>query len=86
MLTKEIGYDPGFLHFLKGWFQETMPKDSSQISQIAILRLDGDWYDSTRVCLEFLYDKVVPGGFVIIDNYGAYEGCRKAVAEFRQKT
>lgn len=86
LLTKEIGYDPGFLHFLKGWFQETMPKDSSQISQIAILRLDGDWYDSTRVCLEFLYDKVVPGGFVIIDNYGAYEGCRKAVAEFRQKT
>jgi len=86
LLTKEIGYDPGFLHFHKGWFQETMPKDSSQISQIAILRLDGDWYDSTRVCLEFLYDKVVPGGFVIIDNYGAYEGCRKAVAEFRQKT
>ena len=85
LLTKEIGYGPAFLHFHKGWFQETMPKVSPQISLIAILRLDGDWYASTRVCLEFLYGKVVRGGFVIIDDYGAYEGCRKAVDEFRQK-
>ncbi len=85
LLTKEIGYDPRFLHFHKGWFQDTLPKDSSQIAQIAILRLDGDWYASTRICLEYLHDKVVRGGFVIIDDYGAYEGCRKAVNEFRQK-
>jgi O-methyltransferase len=85
LLTKEIGYDPGFLHFHQGWFQETLPKESSQIAQIAILRLDGDWYASTRICLEFLYGKVVRGGFVIIDDYGTYEGCRKAVDEFRQK-
>jgi O-methyltransferase len=85
LLTKEMGYDSAFLHFHKGWFQETLPKDSSQISHIAILRLDGDWYASTRICLEFLYDKVVRGGFVIIDDYGTYEGCRKAVDEFRQK-
>lgn len=84
LLTKQIGYDPNFLHFHKGWFQETLPKDSSQISQIAILRLDGDWYASTRICLEFLYDKVVRGGFIIIDDYGAYDGCRKAVDEFRK--
>lgn len=84
LLTKQVGYDPNFLHFHKGWFQETLPRDSSQITQIAILRLDGDWYASTRVCLEFLYNKVVRGGFIIIDDYGAYDGCRKAVDEFRK--
>ena len=47
-----------------------------------MLRLDGDWYESTRVCLEHLHDLVVPGGFVIIDDYGYWEGCRRAVDEF----
>ena len=49
---------------------------------IAILRLDGDWYESTKVCLEHLFDLVVDGGFVIVDDYGAYEGCRTAVDEY----
>lgn len=49
---------------------------------IAILRLDGDWYASTQICLEHLYDLVVPSGFVIVDDYGTYDGCRKAVDEF----
>jgi O-methyltransferase len=85
LLEKYIGYDPKFLHFHKGWFQETMPRDANGIGKIAILRLDGDWYASTKICLEYLYDKVVPGGFVIIDDYGTYEGCRKAVDEFMQE-
>lgn len=55
---------------------------SAKISPIAILRLDADWYASTKVCLDFLFDKVVKGGFVIIDDYLCYEGCRKAVNEF----
>ena len=49
------------------------------------MRLDGDWYASTKVCLDCLYDKVVSGGFVIVDDYGYYEGCRKAVDEFIDK-
>ena len=61
-----------------------MPKDAPGIPQIAILRLDGDWYASTMICLEYLYDRVVSGGFVIIDDYGCYDGCRKAVDEFRK--
>jgi O-methyltransferase len=46
------------------------------------LRLDGDWYASTKICLDHLYDKVLKGGFIIVDDYGAYEGCKKAVDEF----
>lgn len=47
-----------------------------------MLRLDGDWYASTKICLEYLYNKVEIGGVVIIDDYYTYEGCRKAVNEF----
>lgn len=68
--------------FVKGWFQDTLPQAREEIDQIAILRLDGDWYESTRICLENLYDKVVSGGFIIIDDYGHWEGCQKAVDEF----
>jgi hypothetical protein len=85
LLEQIIGYDPAFLHYHEGWFQETLPRDHENIGDIAILRLDGDWYASTKICLEYLYDKVVPGGFVIIDDYGAYEGCKKAVDEFTRK-
>jgi hypothetical protein len=73
------------VYYYEGWFQETLPVCKDQIEKIAILRLDADWYASTKICLEFLYDKVVPGGFVIIDDYGTYEGCKKAVDEFREK-
>ncbi len=82
LLENRIGYDPSFLHYHKGWFQDTLPAESSQVGDIAILRLDGDWYASTKVCLEHLYSKVVTGGFIIIDDYGCYEGCRRAVDEF----
>ena len=53
---------------VKGLFQDTLPH--SEIQHIALLHLDGDWYDSTRVCLEQLYDKVSPGGVIQIDDYG----------------
>ena len=65
--------------FVKGWFQDTVPKNNH--GPIAILRLDGDLYASTKICLEHLYKKVVPGGFIIIDDYGL-AGCKKAVDEF----
>jgi hypothetical protein len=85
LLEQTIGYDPGHLHYHKGWFQETVPKDAAEVGPIAILRLDGDWYASTKVCLEHLYDLVVSGGFVIIDDYGCFEGCQKATDEFLNK-
>jgi len=84
LLEHTIGYPSEHTHYHKGWFQETLPSKHEEVGSIAILRLDGDWYASTKVCLEYLYDKVVPGGFIIIDDYGAYEGCRKAVDEFME--
>ena len=48
-----------------------------------MLRLDGDWYESTKICLEKLYDKVVVGGVIIIDDYGHWVGAKNATDEFR---
>lgn len=82
LLEKVIGYPVEQIHYHVGWFQHTLPNEHEKIDQIAILRLDGDWYASTKVCLEYLFDKVVVGGVVIIDDYGTYEGCRRAFDEF----
>lgn len=82
LLERKIGYPAEFLHYHVGWFQDTLPKDAEGVGQIAILRLDGDWYASTKICLSHLYKNVVKGGFIVVDDYGAYDGCRKAVDEF----
>lgn len=67
--------------FLKGWFKDTLP--SAPIERIAILRLDGDMYASTMDALIALGHKVSPGGFIIVDDFGAVEGCRNAVSDYR---
>ena len=82
LLEKKILYPSGCLHYHIGWFQDTVPRDASQIAEIALLRLDGDWYESTKVCLEHLYPKVPKGGVIVIDDYGYNIGCKKAVDEF----
>jgi predicted O-methyltransferase YrrM len=65
---------------VKGLFQETVP--AAPVGAIAVLHLDGDWYESVKVCLDHLYDRVSPGGVIQIDDYGHWEGARKAVDEF----
>ncbi len=85
LIIDKVQYPSESLIFHKGWFQDTVAAASAAVGPIAILRLDGDWYESTKVCLEGLYDNVVSGGFVVIDDYLAYEGCRKAVDEFIEK-
>jgi len=67
--------------FLRGWFNDTLPK--APIQKLAILRLDGDLYESTIQALQSLYPKLTPGGFIIIDDYHDLPGCRKAVEDFR---
>jgi O-methyltransferase len=67
---------------VKGWFDATLPANRDRIGPIAILRIDGDWYASVRSCLEHLYDGVVEGGFVILDDYYTFDGCAIAVHEF----
>ena len=69
------------VRFLPGWFSETLP--DAPIERLSLLRLDGDIYESTIVALRALYPKVSPGGFVIVDDYGAVSGCRAAVEDFR---
>jgi len=69
-------------HLVKGWFQDTLPATREKLGAIALLRLDGDWYESTKVCFENLYDKVSRGGFVILDDYFSCYGCKLATDEF----
>jgi Macrocin-O-methyltransferase (TylF) len=69
--------------FLKGWFSETLP--SAEIKSLAVLRLDGDMYESTMDGLTNLYDKVSRGGFVIVDDFGAVMGCQRAILDFRKE-
>jgi O-methyltransferase len=68
------------VRFLPGWFRDTLP--AAPIDRLAVLRLDGDLYESTMVALEALYPKVSAGGFVIVDDY-ALRGCRAAVDDYR---
>jgi O-methyltransferase len=82
LLVNDIGYSENNIIYHKGWFQDTLPYDANKIDKIAILRLDGDWYESIKVCLEYLFDKVQKGGIIVIDDYGYYDGCTKAVDEF----
>lgn len=76
---KEWGFPMEYFHFYKGWFQNTVP--SCNIDKIALLRLDGDLYESTKVCLEHLGPRVQKGGVIIIDDW-ALDGCQKAVREW----
>jgi hypothetical protein len=82
VLFERFRVDENNIVFRKGWFQNTLPGAKAVIGPIAILRLDCDWYESTMVCLENLYDRVTPGGFIIVDDYLRWDGCRKAVDEY----
>jgi O-methyltransferase len=68
------------VHVVKGWFHDTLPE--AKIPSIALLHIDADWYDSVKLCLERFYDLVSPGGFIVLDDYGYWEGCQKATDEF----
>jgi O-methyltransferase len=72
------------VRFLPGWFRDTLPP--APIDRLAVLRLDGDYYESTRDTLTSLYAKLSPGGFVIIDDWGLEKICgeKEAVIEFRR--
>lgn len=70
------------VEFLQGWFRDTLPTLANR--RFALIRLDGDMYQSTIEALQSLYDRLSPGGFVIIDDYGAIPACRAAVDDFRK--
>jgi O-methyltransferase len=74
---------PPRLHVVKGWFHETFPHAAPKIGEVAVLHADGDWYESVRLTLETFEPKVSAGGFVVIDDYGAWEGAKEATDEYR---
>jgi hypothetical protein len=78
------GYPPARIHYHRGLVQETIPAQAPE--RIALLRLDTDWYASTRHELDHLYDRLVPGGVLIIDDYDYWEGSRQATDEFLATT
>lgn len=71
------------VHIAKGWFKDTLPRIEAKA--FSVLRLDGDYYSSTVDALNALYDKLSPGGFLILDDYGLPIGCKRATDEFREK-
>jgi hypothetical protein len=79
-----IEYPKEKIHFIKGKVEDTISHDNTS-EKIALLRLDTDWYESTKHELEYLFPKLVPGGVLIIDDYGHWEGCKKAVDEYFEK-
>lgn len=80
---KRYGLLDDQVRFLEGWFEETLPSLAGH--EWAVLRLDGDLYQSTMDALENLYPGLSPGGFCIVDDYGTYPACRQAVEDYRAK-
>jgi hypothetical protein len=74
------GYPAERLHFVRGPVEETLPKAAPE--RLALLRLDTDWYESTRHELEHLWPRLSDGGVLIVDDYGHWEGARRAVDEY----
>jgi predicted O-methyltransferase YrrM len=74
------GYDAARLHFVQGLVQDTLP--GSDTGPIALLRLDTDWYESTKAEMDHLFPRLSPGGVLIVDDYGRWQGCRQAVDEY----
>ena len=78
-----VGYPEGRIHFVKGPVEATLPEEAP--AQIALLRLDTDWYASTKHELVHLYPRLVPGGVLIVDDYAYWQGSRQAVDEYLEE-
>ena len=84
---QRTGYDQTRLHFIKGKVEDTLTQSQAQLpSSIAVLRLDTDWYESTRAELEVLWPRLSPGGWLYVDDYHAWGGAKRAVDEWLAKS
>jgi O-methyltransferase len=79
----ELGLSLDRVEIVRGWFDQTLPFAS--VPGIALLHIDADWYDSVKLVLDTFYDRVAPGGYVMLDGYGYWQGCNRAVADFFQE-
>lgn len=78
--VNSVGYPAEKIHFVKGMVEQTIPAGAPE--KIALLRLDTDWYESTRHEMEHLFPRLAKGGVLIIDDYGHWQGARKAIDEY----
>jgi O-methyltransferase len=85
LFLNKLGIEQENIEMVKGWFEDTLPGAKERINNISLLRIDADWYESTKCCLENLYDKVSDNGIIIIDDYGTCHGAKKALDEFLSK-
>jgi O-methyltransferase len=76
----KVGYEQARVHYVEGDVEQTVPASAPET--IALLRLDTDWYQSTKHELAHLFERLVPGGILILDDYGHWSGARQAVDEF----
>jgi O-methyltransferase len=76
----KLGISMDHVRIHSGWFESTLRE--ADLERIAVLHIDADWYDSVKLVLDAFYDKVVPGGFVVLDDYGYWEGCKRALDDF----
>jgi Macrocin-O-methyltransferase (TylF) len=78
-----LGLPMSNVRIVAGWFDQTLRGFTNEVGPIALLRLDADWYEPTRLALEAFYDSVISGGAIIINDYFTFTGCQRAVDEFR---
>ncbi len=76
----KIGVSLDNVRIIPGWFNDTLR--TAAVERIAILHIDADWYDSVKLVLDVFYEKVVPGGFIILNDYNTWEGCNRALNDF----
>src|ERR1700687_896886 len=79
-LLSKVGVPSNRVHIVPGWFHETLPR--SQVTRVALLHIDADWYESIKLCLEHFYDVLSPGAVVVLDDYDCWPGCKAALDEF----
>ncbi|MEO0565877.1 MAG: TylF/MycF/NovP-related O-methyltransferase [Chloroflexota bacterium] len=80
----KLGGDPTNLHIVQGWFADTLT--DSAVEQIAVLHIDADWYEPVYFVLETFYERIAPGGYIIVDDYGFWDGATKALDDFAATT
>jgi len=84
-LFGELGLNQGGVELVEGWFQKTLPIYRDRMKSIALLHIDADWYESVTCVLENLYDNVEPGGYIAVDDYNHWPGCKLAVDAFLER-
>mgnify|MGYP001585477907 FL=1 len=80
----DLGLEPNRedLWICRGWFEKTVPLVASKVSKIALLHLDADWYESIHRCMDWFYSLVSDCGYVVVDDFGYWQGAQKAVSEY----